>query len=187
MTAVYATHSTHIPPINSITDNWAWLVRHSTRHCVHMKSVDNRFSLISFYWGLTKKMFPITGWRIVLIILQLRKNSPILLQTNQQWKLVSNTAVVWENIQDNDSQLSVHRTNFLISTIITQCFTSWTSTGHLRSLHIFGNYNHKNNTAITFLHQKAFNFKLLNLFFSYSFLIRNKIKQTKIISNWYLL
>jgi hypothetical protein len=73
ITEAYAAHSTCILPIIAITDRWAWLVRHSTRHCAHMKSVDNRFRLISSHWGLTNKMFPVTGWRVFLIILQQRK------------------------------------------------------------------------------------------------------------------
>ena len=33
MAAAFAAHSTHILPIITITDKWAWLVRHSTGHC----------------------------------------------------------------------------------------------------------------------------------------------------------
>ena len=136
----------------------------STRHCVHMKCVDSRFGFTSSHWWLTHRMFPATGWRIFFIILQQRKNSPILLQTNQQWKLVSNTAVVWENVQDNNCQLSVHRTSCLISTIIKRNFTISTSNAHLHSLHIFWNYNHGIKTAITFLHLKTFMFNILSHF-----------------------
>ena len=79
---------THIHPIITITDKSACPVRHSTRHCVHMKSVDTRFSLTSSHWGLTNKTFPATGWRIFIIILQQRKNLPILIQNNQQLRMV---------------------------------------------------------------------------------------------------
>ena len=125
MTAAFAAHSTQILPIITITDMCAWLVRHSIRHCVHMKSVDSRFSLISSHWGQTKKMFPVMAEEYSSLSCNKVKNSLILLQTNQQRKLVSNTAVVWENVQDNNCQLSVHRTNCLISTFITQFLTSF--------------------------------------------------------------
>jgi hypothetical protein len=45
ITEAYAAHSTCIPPIIAITDKWAWLVGHSTRHCAHMKSVDTGSAL----------------------------------------------------------------------------------------------------------------------------------------------
>jgi hypothetical protein len=71
-----------------ITDKWTWLVRHCTRHCVHMKSVDTRFSRISYQSGLTKTMFPVTGWRVFLIILQKSKKihqSCYKLINNENW------------------------------------------------------------------------------------------------------
>jgi hypothetical protein len=104
-----------ISDIITITDKWAWLVRHSTGHCMHMESVDTRLSLIFSQWGLTKTMLPVMAEEYSSLTCNKIKNSSIPLQTNQQWKLFSETALVWgENIQDNDCELSVHSAICLI-------------------------------------------------------------------------
>ena len=114
------------------------------------------------------------------------KNSPILTQTNQQLRLVQETAVVWENIQDN-CQLSVHRTNCLISTIITEYFTCSTSNAHHHSLHIFWNYNHKKHSH-NFSPSKGLYVQHFNSFLSLTdSLLRIKQSKTKTISNSTLL